>query len=288
MASPSAVRLAQVLGASATAELEEGLQRLLSAARERWPALSLSEATVVDHVAALLRAGGELTTLHADVVLAAGALAGDATAIREVDRLLRESAGRAALEEAPADELAAQLREELLVAGADGKERTLTRYSGKGPLRRWLSVIVIRAAVTARRRARRGGIRWSGDEALAELPSIAASPEVAALRRKYEGVFREALRDALATLGPEDRNLLRLHLVDGLGLDRLAPMLGVHRATAARRLAKTRSDLLSRVRERMRERANVDDREFESLAVVLLSRVEVSASFLQPKTEKGS
>lgn len=66
------------------------------------------------------------------------------------------------------------------------------------------------------------------DDALARAPALGASPEMAVLRVAYAEPFRAAFREAIALLAPEDRTMLRLHLVDNLGIDRLAPMYGIH------------------------------------------------------------
>ena len=96
------------------------------------------------------------------------------------------------------------------------------------------------------------------------------------LRARHAGEFERALRDAFAGLDERERNLLRLHFLDGLGIDGLAPVFGVHRATAARWLAAARTRLHDGVIALLQARLDVDARELESLARVVRSELEIS------------
>ncbi|MFO0636492.1 MAG: hypothetical protein U0168_26990 [Nannocystaceae bacterium] len=53
------------------------------------------------------------------------------------------------------------------------------------------------------------------------------------VRARYREPFVAALRAAVAGLDARGRTLLRLHYVDGLGIDRIAPLFGVHRSSIA-------------------------------------------------------
>ena len=52
------------------------------------------------------------------------------------------------------------------------------------------------------------------------------------------GLSRGAVREAVRRLDRADRHLLREHLLNGLTIDQLGAVLGIHRATAARRIAR--------------------------------------------------
>jgi RNA polymerase sigma-70 factor (ECF subfamily) len=65
-------------------------------------------------------------------------------------------------------------------------------------------------------------------------------------------------------------------VVDGLSIDALGEIYGVHRATAARWIAKIREDLLARTREAFSARAKVGRAEFESLLRLARSQLDVS------------
>lgn len=59
-------------------------------------------------------------------------------------------------------------------------------------------------------------------------------------------------------------------------IDQLAPMLGIHRATVARRLEKARHDVLMQTREILREQHGLSESEAKSLCVALVAEVDVS------------
>ncbi len=114
----------------------------------------------------------------------------------------------------------------------DGVAPRIASYSGRGALGAWVRVAAVRV-----------GLRLT-EQRRAPMPTIESAlstdPELDYVRSRYKSSFSQALTEGLATLSPEERNLLRLHFVDGLTIDGLAPFFGVHRATAARRLADAR------------------------------------------------
>jgi RNA polymerase sigma-70 factor (ECF subfamily) len=62
----------------------------------------------------------------------------------------------------------------------------------------------------------------------------------------------------------------------GLGIDQIAALHGVHRATAARRLERAREALLVATRKSLMSRLSIDSAEFESLMDLIRSRLDVS------------
>ncbi len=286
---PSAHNLAEVFAAAggitsdlSAEELEQALEILLAEGQRLW-AVTVSPDAFARHVAHVMGEDATVTELHPDVLLASAALAGDRRAIELVDEMVRASAARATLPGAPADEIAQQVREQLLVGTGEAATPKLSQYSGRGPLGAWLRVLVTRAGLTARRTESRRTAKHSRDDDLAELASGESTPELQMLRSAYAVPFRDAFGEALATLPPEDRNLLRLHLVDGLSIDRLGVLHGIHRATAARRLTRLRSQILSKTRELLLQRLRISQSDFSSLVGLMLSRIEVSTSFLDTR-----
>ena len=130
---------------------------------------------------------------------------------------------------------------ELLFVGEAGTP-ALQRYTGHGSLDGWLRVTVSRSAHRLLRRTERLELR--DPEALAE---IWHSAERDSLIRECKGAFRAAMDRAFGALSDEDREALRDHYVGGRSIDALARVWGVHRATAARRLARLRWQLRERV-----------------------------------------
>jgi RNA polymerase sigma-70 factor (ECF subfamily) len=98
------------------------------------------------------------------------------------------------------------------------------------------------------------------------------------LKERYRGDLREAFGAAIAALEPRDRTLLRQHYVDGLSLEALAALHGVHRATCARWLASARDDIMSGLRKRLRAALGLEQREIESAIELVRSQLDLSLS----------
>jgi RNA polymerase sigma-70 factor, ECF subfamily len=175
------------------------------------------------------------------------------------------------------EEALQRLRERLLVATADRKA-LIADYGGRGPLAAWLRVAAIRTASNLRRedRARVPDAKMDAEARFLQ----AADPELAALRTEDRAVLAMCIREAFATMSPQQRNLLRLHLVDGLGLDRLAPLLGVHRATAARQVASARAELRQLVMTRVQVNLKLDGEELRSWLRLVRSQLGISVRIL--------
>jgi hypothetical protein len=84
-----------------------------------------------------------------------------------------------------------------------------------------------------------------GDEAFATSP--APDPEHALAETRAARDVEEALAQALSELGAEDRLLVKLYYFDGLRLREAGAVLGVHEATASRRLTRVHAEVWQRV-----------------------------------------
>jgi RNA polymerase sigma-70 factor (ECF subfamily) len=138
----------------------------------------------------------------------------------------------------------------LLFGESDGKDAALGSYGGRGPLRGWARSIAVKMALTLRREDRRL-VSLDDEHEWLDIPAGDTTPEIAYLRNFYFEAFREALARAIHMIATRDRNLLRQHYLDGLTLDNIARVNGVHRATAARWLANARNNVLARTREEL-------------------------------------
>ena len=160
-----------------------------------------------------------------------------------------------------------------LFSRIDGGEPRVRQYTGEGPLVNWARVAATRIALNVKR-AQRGG----HDESAGDLdePLPAASPELALMRAHLADKFKTALQDALATLTPRDRNLLRLHFVDGLSLEELGAMVGAHKSTMSRRLQKLQEVLVEESRAALQRRYGIRTRELSSVMKLFSQRVQLS------------
>ncbi len=211
----------------------------------------------------------------ADLLLAFHATRGHAAAVAGLIRVLdtlRTPLRRTGADDVAIDELVRELPA-ALIAPRDGAAPRLHGYGGRGPLAGWLRVVAVRAMVERRRRV---GAATLDDTALAELATPELDPELALLRRRYAADFRAAFAWAVDGLAADDRALLRQHHLDGVGLDQLARLHGIHRATAARRLAAARDAIFTRVRRRLLHDLRIGGDTVDSILRLVHSELAVS------------
>ena len=196
--------------------------------------------------------------LHADdLCLVIACERGDQTAWSDLlegyGATVRSAARSASSNDAMADDLAQSIWAELhgLKARQDGKPAgKLAYYSGAGSLGGWLRAVVGQLAIDQHRRE----ARLMQTEEDADLDRLAhdvegepqalnafhssPSPEEALASDLAASDVEKALARALAELDAEDRLLMKLYYFDGLRLREAGAVLGVHEATASRRLTR--------------------------------------------------
>lgn len=264
---------ARASAAAALAEAVVAIRGRLPAAPGLAEFLGGLAARVEDHPEGLLRG---LERLHvADLFVAARAAAGDAAAIAWFERECVAPLGAAVggVDPSPAfvDEIRQRVRARLLVAEG-GRPPRILDYAGRGELGAWVRVIAVREALAERRRPAPVG----GEEALLDVGASVTSPELGVVKERYKAEFEAAFRAAMAGLEAEQRNLLRHHYLHGLTLDQLAPIVGAHRSSVARRIARARQELLGATRRGLAERLQVDPGELAELLALIESRLDLS------------
>ena len=211
-----------------------------------------------------------------EVALAFVCAAGDKTALTEFERdhlrpalstLVQMRLG------VGVDDVLQEVRARLLMRQGD-REPKILQFSGRGPLGGWVRVAATRTALSVLRS--RGAELHESDEALSDLVAAGESPELLHLKRTHAALFKAAFEHAFSALVAEDRSLLRMHLLDGLSIDELGPVFGVHRATAARRIVKAKELIWEKTRDELSMRLRLGEGEFESLMGVLLSQLDLS------------
>lgn len=202
----------------------------------------------------------------------------ESTVMATLDRVI----GRVDGSEAFIDEIKQRLRTKLFVSDGASPPK-IALYTGRGNLLAWVRVVAVREALDSVRAERRRAL--DSDDALMAIEASGTGPDMLAFRQQYKAQFSQAFRDALADLEPEQRNVLRLHYVHGLSIDKLGAVLRVHRSNAARRIAKARQDLLSGTRRLLHARLSIDRREFDQLMGLVASRLDLSIErFLATKS----
>jgi RNA polymerase sigma-70 factor (ECF subfamily) len=164
------------------------------------------------------------------------------------------------------------LRVRLFVAEAGELPRVVS-YAGDGQLGGLVRVAALRAGLNLLRDA---GKLERDDAGFEDLPITADTPELSQLKAQHRAAFKAAFEDAIETLESRDRSLLQLSIVKGHGIDRIAAIYAIHRATAARWLQAARDNLTKQVHKLLAARLNTPVDELGDLLPLVESRLELS------------
>jgi RNA polymerase sigma-70 factor (ECF subfamily) len=174
---------------------------------------------------------------------------------------VRSAARSASSNEDGAQDLAQSIWAELygLRVRDDGKRASkLAYYSGRGSLAGWLRAVVAQLAIDHHRKQSRT-VQTEDDaefDRLAQrsddgqegfLASATLNPEDAISDKLAGAEMKRALERSMKELSDEDRLLVKLYYFDGLRLREAGSVLGVHEATASRRLSRIHGELRDRV-----------------------------------------
>ncbi len=270
---------------TASDALESGLQTLCDEGRSAWPNFEVPALEFCRFVGERLRDGDEpdvLRDLHsADLYLACACLRGEPTGLAALETLLFTRVpdilrGASLESRAPSDDVAQIVRQQLLVPDLSRKDERpkLASYSGRGELRKWFKVVVVRAARNMTR-----GVNPDtpvAPETIAQFAIAGRDLELDYLKQRYERDFRTAFERALRSLPTRDRTLLRLHYVDGMSVTALATVYRVHRGTVSRWLSETRAMLSGQIRHDLGSSLGLDTHDVSGVVRLVESRLDFS------------
>lgn len=236
------------------------------------------------HAAAADDANEYVRTVRAeDIALATACATGHAQALAAFERLyfgeIERAFKRIRRDSVDPNDFTQRIRERLFVATPERRSR-MADYSGTGELRTWFRVSVTRALTTDSMRPKRD--EPTEADVLAEMPGKGLTPELELLQKKYSAEFRTSFGRTLQSMEDRDRAILRYTIVDKLGIDALAQIYQVHRATAARWVQRARDGLVEGVRNDLQERLRVREDELESILRIAANEVDVSVRALLP------
>jgi RNA polymerase sigma-70 factor len=219
---------------------------------------------------------------------------------------VRSAARSASSNEAAAEDLAQSIWAELYGLRVREDNRPagkLAYYSGRGSLAGWLRAVVAQLAVDHHRKDARlvpteddtelDRLAHSGDEAREQPEARSAyNPEELLSDRSQTVELEKALAQSLAELADEDRLLVKLYYFDGLRLREAGKVLGVHEATASRRLTRVHGELRDKVesilvKERGWTTAEAQ-KAFADVALNLETDIEPLIGFDRPSTERNA
>lgn len=260
---------------AAVPDLEVALEMLVASGRDAWPTIALKPAEFVAYLgcAVPVESAPDLGALCArDLFLACAyalgvpgaAAALDASSMERVEAALM----RVGAPDAMRDDILQDLRERLVTPTPDRKG-----YSGRGALTSWLCVAAVREANRRGKRQKRELPLTPSAELL--LGSAHEDPEMAYLHRTYKEQLNNAFRTAFAELPVRDRNILRHHLIDGLSIDHLGLLYGVHRATAARWINRACAALRLRTKEIFGQHISLSQEGFHQILHLIESQIGV-------------
>ncbi|MEM6993241.1 MAG: sigma-70 family RNA polymerase sigma factor [Myxococcota bacterium] len=159
-----------------------------------------------------------------------------------------------------------------------GSPPRIASYRGRGPLRAWVKMVAVRRLADLAQRSRRNAADPSSDALVAALlPGLDLARELTKQRHAPE--VEAALRSAFEHLDPSQRILLRQRFLHGLSLAELAGLMGVHRVTVSKRLARVRAQVLEALESNLAGTlAKPDDA--RTIARMCLSQLDVSLETL--------
>lgn len=259
------------------------LEALLTSLTGRAP--GVEPRAFVRHLAARLPPSSQpektLRAIHAEDLALALRCASGAFALLEplLDRVARAVA-RLDESGALADEVKQVLREKLLLPDGARPPRILD-YAGQGPLLAWLKAAALRHALNLKRPRARDAAE--SEAKLAALPA-AQSPELELIRVRHHQQFSEAFAAAMASLTPRERTLLKLHVLDGLPLERIGALYAKDKSTVSRWLSTAHQRLERQTRAHLVRTLQLTPGALESVLRAAQSQLSLSLSLFLQRT----
>lgn len=251
---------------------------VIAAGLAAWPTIAVDPEELADHVERIERDGTLITPeYHSDVYLACACALAIPAATRALEEILKRDTTRmiTRIDASPAfvDEALQLLRMKLLT---DDPPK-IADYAGRSALARWIGTAAVRTALNLKR----GRVDVSDNSLESKIgEDVARGPELALAAERYKGTFEDGLRMAVAQLTDRERALLRMNLVEQMGVDKLARVYGCGRSTVARWLQGARAKLFEVLQGHVRATHGLTETEAASLAVVVRGDLDVSIARL--------
>ena len=261
--------------------MTEGWRPAFDKARESWPAVGVPFERFCERMALLGYPPDTVPEQVAALYVCAASELGDDSACRAIEEryfgALRTAISRVDGRKDFIDEVLQLLRVQLFSG-----DRKISRYSGRGPLDRWLRTAAMRLALRQKKAGARlpASLPESSDAAIPTTRSGLGSRDEP-FREAYARAFERALDEAFQEMPPRERAVLRLHFAEGMNIDEIGRVYAVHRATVARWIASAREGLAKAVRTRLEAQfGQLPSEEFDSLFRLVYEELDLSVTAL--------
>jgi len=226
------------------------------------------------------------TDIHAeDLYLCCAGLLGDETAVRQLRGRHRPvlAGYLRPIDASPSflEEVEQRLWDAALIGSVNVSPK-LASYSGRGPLAAWLGVAAQRIALMLRRGE--AAEKRALDKIAAQARLVTSDPELAFVKEHLRAPFQRAIVEALKTLDDRQRMIYSLHVADGLTFERIAATYHVSHSTVSRWMAAAREAIVDEARRLLRDEMQLPAEEFDSLARLLASQLDLSVSAVLGKS----
>lgn len=264
------------------ASTEARLSALIAAGRAAWPELSLSSDDFLRYLGERLpedaRLPGALDGVNGvDLHLSCCCALQRPRSLEAFERhclaALPAALSRFSTSDEFHDEVRQAVRERLFVR-KPGVRARIEDYAGRGSLAGWVRVVAVRLAVDLLRQ--RGKQPATVEDDVLQTLATGADPELRILADRYREEVKAAFRESFAALSAAERNLLRLHHLDGLTIDDLAAMKRVHRSTVARRIARCCELVAASTHRILVERLGIAPSQVDSVMRLVRSQLDLS------------
>jgi RNA polymerase sigma-70 factor (ECF subfamily) len=262
------------------ADVDGSTEALIEHGRAAFPEVTASRDALAPLVAQRLQGEDQPAQLdREELFLACACALGDGAAITALERryfgVIPAALSRLSLGRDEIAEVEQILRVRLFVADAEeGALPRVVSYAGHGKLGGLLRVAAVRAGLNLLRD--RGRLDYDAEDGLEDVPIATDDPELARLKAQHRTAFKAAFEEAVASLAPRERSLLDLSTVKRLGIDKIAAIYSVHRATAARWVTGARDNLTRAVHRILGQRLGLREGELENLLPLVESQIELS------------
>ena len=160
-----------------------------------------------------------------------------------------------------------------LLVGEEGAPTRIVHSAGGGTLGGLVRVAATRLGLSIVEQEKR---TVATDALLDQIAAGSSGPELGLMKQQHRHELKQEVEAAIGDLSVRERLVLRLHLVEQVGIDAIAAAQGVHRATAARWVASAKEALGERVRARLSARWRVGDASLPALRTLVDSQLDLS------------